>query len=98
MRFYDADNRLKQTTISGSTVNFTCDFAHRPAKCASAGSSVRYIYDQKWNVLTQIDGTSGATQVYHWLKPPGSKSAARYFAAGGWFNTALLVLAAIVIT
>ncbi len=61
---YDADNRLAEVATGSATVNYTYDFAHRLAQrsvSGTGGSNARYIYDQNWNVLADIDAASGNT-------------------------------------
>jgi RHS repeat-associated protein len=60
---YDADNLLTQVTISGASVNYLYDWEHRLARRTDAsGSDSRYIYDEDWNVLCDIDAISGVVQ------------------------------------
>lgn len=70
---YDADNRLMQVVTGGTTVDYTYDFAHRLAKRVTSGGSTsnnRYIYDQNWNVLADLNGADGTTLIKY-IHGPG---------------------------
>ena len=58
---YDDDNRLTQVGIGGTTVNYAYDWQHRLAQRNQSGTpGIRHIYDEEWNVLCDIDASTGA--------------------------------------
>ena len=58
---YDADNRLIQAVSGATTCTYTYDFAHRMAsRLETGGNQIRMIYDQNWNVIATISGSTGS--------------------------------------